>query len=145
MGGEALLDDPDFVLAAVRCNWRTLRFAKEGPRGDREIVVEAIRQDGMALGLASEALKADREGVLEAVRREGWALRYACSQLRKDEELLQEAAKSCPESELIRFAGGPGASTIIAWSYEAEDTAHPTLTSESLTQQKSQADLDAMD
>ena len=43
---------------------------------DREIVLEAVKQYGVALEFASAALKDDRE-IVEAVKQNGFALEYA--------------------------------------------------------------------
>ena len=49
-------------MAAVKQNWRALRFASAELKGDREVVMTAVRQRGaFALRFASEELKGDRQ------------------------------------------------------------------------------------
>ena len=63
---DALKDDREIVLEAVKQNWLALEYASAALKDDREIVLEAVKQDGSALRFASAVLKNDREIVLKA-------------------------------------------------------------------------------
>ena len=54
-----------------------LEHASDALRNDRQLVLEAVRQNGLALEYASDALRNDREVVDGAVRQNGTALAYA--------------------------------------------------------------------
>ncbi|CAJ1437555.1 unnamed protein product, partial [Effrenium voratum] len=55
-GHVELQADREAVLAAVRKNFRALRFASEELQADREVVLAAVAQDYRALQLASQEL-----------------------------------------------------------------------------------------
>lgn len=67
-----------------------LSYASDALRNDREIVLAAVRQDGMALSCASPALQNNRDVVMTAVRQNGGALQYASETLRSDREIVAE-------------------------------------------------------
>ena len=90
---EALANDKEFTLQAVRQDGSALRFASETLRSDKEVVMEAVRQEGWALEFASETLRSDKEVVMEAVRQDGFALDFASETLRSDKEVVMEAVR----------------------------------------------------
>lgn len=87
---DAIKNDRDLVMEAVRRNGRDLEFASWDLRKDRDVVMEAVSQCGMALKFASKALQDDREIVMKAVTgpRSGSAIRYASEALRNDKEIV---------------------------------------------------------
>eukprot|EP00435_Cladocopium_sp_Y103_P003674 s4414_g1.t1 len=90
---EALANDKEFTLKAVRQDRRALSFASKTLRSDKEVVMEAVKQDGWALQFASETLCSDKEVVMEAVREYGRALRFASETLQSDKEVVMEAVR----------------------------------------------------
>ena len=59
--------DREIVLAAVRNDDATpLQYASEAIRDDHEIVLAAVKHNGRILQSASEAMRGDREIVLAA-------------------------------------------------------------------------------
>ena len=54
---------------------------------DKQKALAAAKEDGRSLEYADDSLKADREVVLEAVKSEGWALEFASNELQNDSEL----------------------------------------------------------
>ena len=99
---EALANDKEFTLQAVRQNRHALEFASETLRSDKEVVMEAVRQFGLALEFASETLRSDKEVVREAVRQDGYALQYASETLWSDKEVVMEAVRQ--DGEALQFA-----------------------------------------
>lgn len=87
---DAIKNDRDLVMEAVRRNGRDLEFASWDLRKDRDVVMEAVSQCGMALEFASRALQDDREIVMKAVTgpRSGSAIMYASETLRNDREIV---------------------------------------------------------
>ena len=63
---------------------KALAEAYEALANDKEFTLSAVRQRGFALEFASETLRSDKEVVMEAVRQEGWALEFASETLRSD-------------------------------------------------------------
>ena len=104
LGGasEALANNKEFTLSAVRQDGRALQFASETLRSDKEVVTEAVRQDGPALQFASETLRSDKEVVMEAVRQYGFALMYASKTLQSDKEVVMEAVRQ--DGRALKYA-----------------------------------------
>merc|ERR1719330_1816079 len=95
--------DRDFVVEAVRRNWKALQFASVELRSDPGVCLEAVSQDWRAVGFfgtqemrwqkelliatlrgrwdlfegAPEGMRADKDVALEACRQNGEAFRYA--------------------------------------------------------------------
>jgi len=90
---EALREDREVVLAAVKKNGRSLEYAEGGLRADREVVLAAVKQYGQALQFAEGGLEADREVVLAALQQNGLAICYAEGCLRADSEVVLAAVK----------------------------------------------------
>eukprot|EP00435_Cladocopium_sp_Y103_P004901 s4879_g1.t1 len=88
---EALANDKEFTLQAVREDGRALAFASETLQSDKEVVMEAVREDGLALLFASEKLRSDKDVVMEAVRQNGDVLEIASETLRSDKEVDRRA------------------------------------------------------
>ena len=68
----------------------------EYDQADREIVLAAVKQDGWSLKFASNGLKADREIVLVAVKQNGDALYYSPKALQNDPLMKSWAELSRP-------------------------------------------------
>ena len=90
---EALANDKEFTLQAVRQYGIALEFASDALRSDKDVVMEAVRQDGFALISASETLRSDKEVVMEAVRQYGYLLEFASETLQSDKEVVMEAVR----------------------------------------------------
>ena len=73
---------------------RALEFAAEALHDDEEVVIAAVRQNGYALQWATPRLRADKEVVTEAVRQRGAALGYASTALRMRPDIQALAAES---------------------------------------------------
>eukprot|EP00435_Cladocopium_sp_Y103_P022317 s4414_g5.t1 len=100
---EAMANDKEFTLQAVRQDGRALAFASETIRSDKEVVMEAVKQDGfLALSFASETLRSDKEVVMEAVRLRGLGLSFASETLRNGKEVVMEAVRQ--DGNALRFA-----------------------------------------
>ena len=91
---DALRNDRDFILEAVRVNGLALRHASADLRDDRDFVLEAAQVNSLALGGASDALRNDRDFVLEAVRVNGRAFGGASDALRNDRNVALEAVRA---------------------------------------------------
>ena len=65
------------IMAAVRQNWRALKYAGEEANNNPEVVMAAIRQNGMTLKEAGEEAKNNPEVVMAAVLQDGYALQFA--------------------------------------------------------------------
>lgn len=84
---EYLLNDKDFILAAVKKEGFALRYAGPELKKDPEIVLAAVNQSGQALQYAGPLLKANKEIALAAVTQDGVAIEYVDSELKKDPEI----------------------------------------------------------
>mmetsp|Transcript_23192 Transcript_23192/g.64809 ORF Transcript_23192/g.64809 Transcript_23192/m.64809 type:complete len:423 (-) Transcript_23192:54-1322(-) len=85
---EELLADRDFVMAALKQNWRALRYASDKFRQDRDVVLAAVAQDAHALRYASAGLRQDHDMVLAAARRKASALSFAPAELRRNRDFI---------------------------------------------------------
>ena len=74
---EALQDDADVVLAAVRETGRALQHASKRLRGDASIALVAVSDHGYALECVEDPARSNRKVVLAAVTNEGRALKCA--------------------------------------------------------------------
>jgi len=93
-----LIQDRNFVLAAVLENGGALFHASQEIKDDREVVLTAVRDNGLALAFASSALRGDREVVLTALEQNGAALEYASDELRASREIALVAVQECGEA-----------------------------------------------
>ena len=71
---DAAKDDAAVVLAVMRKNCASLRYAGEACRDDNKIVLEAVRKHGASLQYAGKACRDDKEIVLRLCRRLCWRL-----------------------------------------------------------------------
>lgn len=90
---NGLPDSREFVQAAIREDWHSLKYAAPQFRQDRIVVLNALEQDGRALRYAQIGLHLDREVVLAAVRQNGYALPYVEGHLRQDKEVVMAAVQ----------------------------------------------------
>mmetsp|Transcript_25088 Transcript_25088/g.38173 ORF Transcript_25088/g.38173 Transcript_25088/m.38173 type:complete len:287 (-) Transcript_25088:39-899(-) len=90
---EALRQDKEFMLQAVKHTWKALAFASPALRADRDLVLEAVLIAGDALSFASEELRKDKDLVLQAAKNDYLALRYASEALRSDRDVVLEAVR----------------------------------------------------
>jgi len=90
---NGLPDNREFVQAAIREDWHSLKYAAPEFRRDRIVVLNALEQDGRALRYAAIGLRLDREVVLAAVRQNGYALPYVEGHLRQDKEVVMAAVQ----------------------------------------------------
>jgi len=90
---NGLPDNRDFVQAAIRKDWHSLKYAAPQFREDRIVVLNALEQDGRALRYAHIGLRLDREVVLAAVQQNGYALPYVEGHLRQDKEVVMAAVQ----------------------------------------------------
>ena len=60
-------------------DYRSLRFASDKLRADRELFLELLPINGLALEFAVEELRADREVVSCALSQNGFTILYACA------------------------------------------------------------------
>mmetsp|Transcript_55911 Transcript_55911/g.175352 ORF Transcript_55911/g.175352 Transcript_55911/m.175352 type:complete len:552 (-) Transcript_55911:123-1778(-) len=97
-----LQEEPDFVLAAVRRNVVSLKFAAEGARDDRDLVLILVRERSEALRYASERLRDDPEVVLAAVEAEPSAVQFASRALRCSPGVMLAAMRH--QRGALRFA-----------------------------------------
>lgn len=97
-----LLNDKDFILAAVRWQGMALEFAHPDLRKDKDIVLAAIQQNGMALQFSDYALRKDRKLVLSAIYQNAKALQFADHSLRSDKELVLSAVRR--DNQVFKYA-----------------------------------------
>jgi len=88
---QAVANNRDFMLAAVRQDGSILRHAASWISSDHEVVLAAMESDGKALQFAGAELREDKSVVLAAVRSVGSALKFASVALRADVEVLLAA------------------------------------------------------
>lgn len=88
---EALCQNHDVVVAAVRQNGLALQYASETLRSSPAVVSVAVKENGLALQYATEALRNFRNLVMIAVRQNGLALQYASPGLQSDPEIRAAA------------------------------------------------------
>jgi len=70
-----------------RCWTRRVGSRSEGMQLDREIVLAAIKQNPSSLRYAAEALRADREFIMAVVLENGRVLKYVLEELRTWESI----------------------------------------------------------
>ena len=100
---DTLRNDKQFVRPLLRENGRALADVGADLRADCEMVLAAVQQTGAALDDASDELRADREVVLAAVQQDGMALQYASADLRADREVVLSAVKQ--DGMALQYAG----------------------------------------
>ena len=88
---EALRDDKEIILTAVKKEGQALYYASEKLRDDREVVLEAVKNKGLIYKYASKRLRADKELAIEAIHNDKRAYSYVVEELKEDESI--KAAK----------------------------------------------------
>ncbi len=84
--------DRGFVMAAVKANWRVLKYADERFKTDSRIAIQAIIKNKRAFAYLSDMLKYDRDFFIKAMR-EGVQLSQAPKELTFDRKIVLEATK----------------------------------------------------
>jgi len=99
--------DRDVVMAAVRRDPLTLRFAADALRDDLEFMTTLVKTNATHLQYASDKVRADYGVVLAAVQKHGTCLQYASDILKSDKKLVLTALQSYQgdyEGSPLRFA-----------------------------------------
>lgn len=87
---EELRKDRNFVMNLVGMQGQHLEWASVELRGDQEIVMTAVRNHGNALQFASDECRSDRHIVRTATRKDPYAFRWASKELRGDRDIVLE-------------------------------------------------------
>ncbi|MDD7804220.1 MAG: DUF4116 domain-containing protein, partial [Endozoicomonas sp. (ex Botrylloides leachii)] len=87
---QSFSDDPEVMLAAVKCCAGNLKRASDRLKNDRDFVLKAIRSQGSNLEYASHVLKYDIFGFEEDKSKDS-NLEYASHALKDDIEVVQAA------------------------------------------------------
>mmetsp|Transcript_55233 Transcript_55233/g.131664 ORF Transcript_55233/g.131664 Transcript_55233/m.131664 type:complete len:341 (+) Transcript_55233:78-1100(+) len=86
------------AVSSMRCT-KSLHYAAEEWRSDRDIMLAAVAGNSMALAFASDSLRADKEVVLAALNSKGatsdFTLCFASEALRGDREVVLAAVSRC--------------------------------------------------
>merc|ERR1719433_1780427 len=81
---SGLLQDRDFMLAAVRESGAALQYAPVHLRSDAELVLTAVQTSGAAFQYAARELQRDYHFALTAVRTNGSAIQHVAKPLLQD-------------------------------------------------------------
>ena len=90
---DALRNDKEVVLAAVKLDGRALKYASADLKNDKDVVLAAMKQNGWALCWAGDDLRNDKVIVLAAVKQHGIILFYASADLKNDTDVVLAAVK----------------------------------------------------
>ena len=92
---EALRNDKEVVLAAVKQNGYALHFASEKLKNNKDFVLDCIKQHphfsytiGRLTSTISKQLSNDKDVIMAAVNNYGLALEYASERLKDDKKLF---------------------------------------------------------
>ena len=80
-------EDKDIVLAAVKQDWRALKYASATLQADKTVVLTAVMQNGNALQFVGYD-RQDQEIVLAAVTRDGRCVTHATNLLQRDPAIV---------------------------------------------------------
>ncbi|MGR3912318.1 MAG: DUF4116 domain-containing protein [Candidatus Rhabdochlamydia sp.] len=81
---EALKNNKQIVLAAVKNNWQALKYANDKLKDDPDVVLAAIEKSGYALEYASARLKNDKEFILPILKKHDWTFEFISDELKDD-------------------------------------------------------------
>lgn len=93
---ESLRQDRDFVIRAIKVNWRVLGHVLPEHKSDRDICLVAAARCGEALTLVDPSLRSDKEFILATVNKNGSALQHSTSESQEDEQVVLAAVAHCP-------------------------------------------------
>ena len=96
-------DDKDFVRRAIAKNWRSAQFMALSLRHSWCFMESLLPCYGLTLAYAPLGLRRIRRSVLLAVQQNGLALQFASEELRDNPEVVLAAARQDPQA--IFFAG----------------------------------------
>lgn len=90
--------DEDVATLAVQQDWRAQRFLKGEVKGAREVSLAAVQQDWCALTLAVEEMPLERDIALALVKKNWQSFRHLAERLRNDREIAEAAVGQCWEA-----------------------------------------------
>lgn len=100
---QRFLEDPEFMLAAVKASGAALQYANETMRKNPLFVLAAVQQSGAALQYGDFELRQSWDFMLSAVRASCSSIVHASPELLKDADFLLAAIQA--NSEVVGFIG----------------------------------------
>lgn len=86
-----LRSNREFLISAMKRDWRISSHAAPEMWGDRDFVLAAVEHKGLLLEKASSAIQADRDVAMKAVEQDGMALQFVAHALRGDFKIAATA------------------------------------------------------
>ena len=99
LSSPELLDfcgDKDVVLAAVKNNLDSFKYASEELKNDKQFLLSVVKEYGMAIRFVREDLRNDAELMLAAIESNKYAIGYASDELKKNSKFALSAVKLSP-------------------------------------------------
>jgi CxxC motif-containing protein len=81
-------NDEDIVLASVRTNGNTLKYASDELKNHKQVVTKAVEQNGSALEFASDSLKDNENLALRAMDNTPSAYKWVSNKLKESVKVL---------------------------------------------------------
>ena len=114
-------------MEKVKENWKALATAPEAVKDDHEVVLSAVKVDPRTLELASKRFRGDRSSVLELVRatKAAFLTAWAAEELRSDDAFVAQCRAAVPSGLVWTWHGSYSAPVAMREAFPTAGASIP--------------------